>query len=250
MVNEDNSFAGISRKSYADDSGFKVSLGIDHKLEERLYNQEVMDLLKTEQEKFNDLKTFLIMYERDLQFYKLLILVSKALKSENLTLTASKQSSVMNAIMKSVIILLKNKEVLFNNEFVKKLINYEVMKVIEFISKKEDTYRTTDEMILQLKESNYVTINAANKKDKMLIGTRDSITQENFEQRMQEIESEELENFVKLIDTCVEVQSERESIDSLKVKCLPNMMEILSCRAHVNHKLVVGLMQNLVKFHV
>ncbi|GAT78748.1 hypothetical protein EHRUM3_09780 [Ehrlichia ruminantium] len=247
MGNEEGSFAGISKKSYIDDSKFKISLGIGHEVEDRLYAREIIDLLKTEQEKFNDLKTFLVTYERDLQFYKLLILVVKVLKSNDLTLTSSKHSSVMNALMKSVVTLFKGKEVLFNNTFVKKFINYEVMKIIEFITQKEEIYKTTTERVLQVKESNYVAINVANKKDTMLMSIRDSITQEEFEQCIQEIDSEEVANFMKLIETCVEVQSEREKIDLLKVKCIPDMKEILSCGDHVNYKLIAGLMQKLGK---
>ncbi|CAH58438.1 hypothetical protein [Ehrlichia ruminantium] len=247
MGNEEGSFAGISKKSYIDDSKFKISLGIGHEVEDRLYAREIIDLLKTEQEKFNDLKTCLVTYERDLQFYKLLILVVKVLKSDDLTITSSKQSSVINALMKSVVTLFKGKEVLFNNTFVKKFINYEVMRIIEFVTQKEEIYKTTAERVLQVKESNYVAINVANKKDTMLMGIRDGITQEEFDQYRQEIDSEEFANFMKLIETCVEVQSEREKIDLLKEKCIPDMKEILSCGDHVNYKLIAGLMQKLGK---
>ncbi|QGR02765.1 hypothetical protein EDL79_03930 [Ehrlichia ruminantium] len=244
MMNEGNDVAGVSDRSYA---GFKVSLGIDHTLEDRLYAREVMGLLKTEQEKFEDLKTFLVIYERDLQFYKLLTLVGKALRNEDLTVKNSKQSPAMHAIMKSIMVLLKGKEVLFNNEFVRKLINYEVIKVIEFISQKEEIHRVTNERILQAKENSYLAINEANKKDQALISMRSSMSEEDFTQRVQEICSEELEKFSDLVGIYAEAQSDREMVSALKEKCIPNMTEILSSRDHVSYKLVVGLMQKLGK---
>ena len=193
---------------------FKSVSVVEYQLMRPQYLKEIVDSLKLEKEELGKVRTLLITYEYNVQFYKLLVLFFRVLIRRDKSLQVLQKDTEIMAVLT----LIKNKEVLLNDSFVRKCINSTINKFIRFFIKRKNAPRLAAKIERKAIEDYYEIINKLNKKE------RKNVEQNIIEESVEQHNDELLEKYEELMS----VVSRTRDQDFDVLECIPSMSEILS----------------------
>ena len=218
----------------------KISLDISGGLQNPEYIEEMISLLTIEKEKSLYLRSLLIRHEYNLQFYRLLILYFRTL----IDFTSMSQISQNNSdlLIKPIVILLKSKAVLLDNEFVRKIINYEITRVIKFLVWKRQITRMLVTKVNLLERSCSITLGLINVQEKVLSDNK-HMTKESIDEIMSNLDSAMHRAWNGLAEVSSEVHVSLRIINSLKESFIPSIPDILESDDILNGDYICDLIQ-------
>ena len=207
---------------------FKSTLVIEHQLMRRQYLMEIVNSLELEKEELEKVRTLLITYEYNFQFYELLILFFKMLIHKDKSLrTLQKDTEIM-----AVLALIKNKEILLNDSFVRKCINCTIDKFVRFFIMRKNATRLAARVEKKAIEDYYKVINELNKKVRK--NTEQNIVEDSVEQHNDEL--------LKKYEELMNVVSKTRNRDFDVLECIPSISEILSASDVIDNDSICNVM--------